>query len=104
ELLHEDAARADLAERLRAVAVAGCRDRDERMLDPRRMQPRSGELRLREREPTAATADADQHSASACAPADRRSSRRGDAPARTPSGPAAAAAGPSACRPSAFVL
>ena len=35
ELLHEDAARADLAERLRPVAVAGGRDRHERDLDPR---------------------------------------------------------------------
>ena len=34
ELLDEDAARADLAERPRAVAVAGRRDRDERELDP----------------------------------------------------------------------
>ena len=34
ELLDEDAARADLAERLRSVAVARRRDRDERDLDP----------------------------------------------------------------------
>ena len=63
ELLDEDAARADLAERLRAVAVAGGRDRHERDLDARRAQARGSELGLREREPTAAAADADQHSA-----------------------------------------
>ena len=64
ELLDEDAARADLAERPRAVAVAGRRDRDERELDARRPQRESGALGLREREPTAAAADADEHSAS----------------------------------------
>ena len=62
ELLHEDAAGADLAERLRPVAVAGRRDRDERDLDPGPAQPLDGLLCLGEREPTAARADADEHS------------------------------------------
>ena len=61
ELLHEDAARADLAERLRAVAVAGRRDRHERDLDTGAAQTAGGELRLGEREPTAAGTDADEH-------------------------------------------
>ena len=61
ELLDEDAARADLAERPRTVAVARGRDRDERDLDAGRAQPRGSELGLREGEPTAAGADADQH-------------------------------------------
>ena len=62
ELLHEHAARADLAERPRAVAVAGGRDRDERDLDAGPPQKRvRGELGLGEREPTAARPDADEH-------------------------------------------
>ena len=40
DLLDEDPARADLAERLRPVAVAGRRDRHERDLHPRPPQPR----------------------------------------------------------------
>ena len=74
ELLHEDAARADLAERARAVAVAGRRDRDEHELDAGRPQGGEGALGLGERELTAATADADEHSpvASAQAASTRR--------------------------------
>jgi hypothetical protein len=75
ELLHEDAARADLAERLRPVAVARGRDRHEGDLDPRCAQARGGELGLREREPTAAAADADQHSGNASARTGRRATR-----------------------------
>ena len=54
ELLDEDAALADLAERLRAVAVACRRDRDERDLDAGPAQPLAGQLGLRQREPTSA--------------------------------------------------
>ena len=61
ELLDEDAALADLAERPRPVAVAGGRDRHERDLDPGPAQPLDRELGLGEREPTAAGADANQH-------------------------------------------
>ena len=62
ELLHEHAAGADLAERLRAVAVARGRDRHERDLDPGPAQRGRRALGLGEREPTAAGADAKQHS------------------------------------------
>ena len=61
ELLHEHATRADLAERLRAVAVAGGRDRYERDLDPGPAQRCRRTLGLGEREPTAAGTDAEQH-------------------------------------------
>ena len=61
ELLDEDAALADLAERLRPVAVTGRGDRDERDLDPGPVQRRDGALGLGEREPTAAGTDAQQH-------------------------------------------
>src|SRR3954452_8978664 len=61
ELLDEDAAGADLAERSRAVAITGRRDRDERKLDAGRPQRGERALGLGEREPTAATADADEH-------------------------------------------
>ena len=62
ELLHEDAALTDLAERLAAVAVADRRDRDESDLDGSRGAQQVGrETGLREREPTAASADAKQH-------------------------------------------
>ena len=54
-------ARADLTERLRAVAVARGRDRHERNLDAVAAQMARGQLGLREREPTAAGADAYQH-------------------------------------------
>ena len=86
ELLDEDAARADLAERTRTVAVAGGRDRDERKLDAGRSQRREGALGLGEREPTAATADADEHSSS-------RWSRVGSAPAASRSRRRAAGSG-----------
>ncbi len=72
ELLDEDAARADLAERPRPVAVAGRRDRDERDLDARAPQPLRRLLGLREREPTAAGADAYEHSEPSAAPAAAR--------------------------------
>src|SRR5258705_12494487 len=91
ELLHEPAARADLAERLRGVAVAGGRDRDERDLDARRAQMRGGELRLRQREPATAAADADQHNATGAGRVARTQRCRGAARARTPSAPATAA-------------
>ena len=61
QLLDEDATRSDLAEGARTIAVARCRDWHERDLDTRRAQPRRSELGLREREPTAAGTDADQH-------------------------------------------
>ena len=101
ELLHEDAARADLAERPRAVAVARGRDRHERDLDARRARSAlRGELGLREREPTAAGADANQHGT----PRDCRDARlaRDAGPAagraRTRSAPGAAAAARSRAR------
>src|SRR6185437_14131091 len=61
ELLDEDAAGADLAERTGAVTVAGGRDRHEHELDAGRPQRRKRALGLSEGEPTAATADADEH-------------------------------------------
>ncbi len=61
ELLDEDAALADLAERLRAVAVACRRDRDERDLDAGPAQPLAGQLGLRQREPTSAASDSEKH-------------------------------------------
>ena len=61
QLLDEDTTSSDLAEGTRAVTVARCRDGNERDLDTRRAQPRCSELGLREREPTAAGTDADQH-------------------------------------------
>ncbi len=54
DLLHEDTALADLAERARAIAVACGRDRHERELMPRAPQDGAGKLGLREREPRAA--------------------------------------------------
>src|SRR5205807_5630775 len=61
ELLDEHSARTDFAERSGAVAVARSGDRHERDLDTRTAKPRRGQLGLRERESTAAGADADQH-------------------------------------------
>ena len=57
QLLDEDTALADLAERLRPVPVARSRDRDERDLDAGPAQPFAGQLGLREREPTSAASD-----------------------------------------------
>src|SRR5437879_13162902 len=74
ELLHEDAARTDLTERASAIAVAGRRDGNESDLDARPAQPARGQLGLREREPTAAGTDADQH----CTRCARRAFRRRD--------------------------
>ena len=81
ELLDEDAALADLPERLRPVAVARGRDRDERDLDPvsttrRSAQRRGGTLRLGEREPTAARPDADEHSGGGYSASTRRTRGR----------------------------
>ena len=80
ELLHEDAARADLAERPRPVAVAGRRDRDERDLDAAGGDASRvrGELGLREREPTAAGPDADQGHTAVGPSAPRRTARPRD--------------------------
>ena len=61
ELLDEDATCTDLAERSRAVAVAGGRDRHERNLHPRPAQQLCGTLGLGEGEPTSAGTDAKQH-------------------------------------------
>ena len=61
ELLDEDAARTDLAERAPAVTITCRRDRHERDLDAGPTQSLCRELGLREREPTAAGTDADQH-------------------------------------------
>jgi hypothetical protein len=57
ELLYEDAARADLAERPLPVAVAGGRDRDERDLDAGPPEALGRELGLGQREPRAAGSD-----------------------------------------------
>ena len=75
ELLHEHAAGADLAERPRAIAVARGRDRHERDLDPGPAQRLGGALGLGEREPTAAGADAKQHSTAGSRCAARRTAR-----------------------------
>src|SRR4029078_11974161 len=69
-----------------------------------RAQTRRGELGLREREPTAAAADADQHNATAVSRAARTRMHRGAAPGRMLSAPATAADVPSASRASALVL
>src|SRR5688572_28938131 len=81
ELLDEDPALADLAEGLRAVPVAGGRDRDECDLDavpanPRPAQRLGGALRPGEREPTAAGADAAEHSDGARTASTRRTRAR----------------------------
>ena len=88
ELLHEDAAAADLAEQPRTIPVAGCRDGDGGDLDPGPSQRRRGAFGLGEREPAAARADPSStatrvDSALAGAPQLRR--RRGEC-ARTRSG------------------
>src|SRR6266516_2111483 len=61
ELLDEDAASPDLTERAGAIAIPRGRDGYERDLDTRPSQPGRCQLGLREREPTAAGTDADQH-------------------------------------------
>ena len=84
QLLDEDTASSDLTKWTRAVTVARRGDGNERDLDARPAQARRSELGLREREPTAAGTDADQHgtrcawrasdrTADACARARRRS-------------------------------
>ena len=104
ELLHEDAAGADLPEGACPVAVAGGRDRNERDLDPGRPKPRGRELGLGQCEPTAAAADADQHSALGAVRPVRRVMRPAASPARTQSAPAEAAAGRSAAAEVASAL
>jgi hypothetical protein len=75
ELLHEDTARADLAERTSAIAIARRRYGHQRDLDARPPQPICGNAGLSEREPTAAGADAYEHGTSTnAAPAARTSS------------------------------
>jgi hypothetical protein len=64
QFLDEDATRSDLAERTRPVPIARRGDGNERDLDARPAQPGRSELGLREREPTAAGTDADQHGTS----------------------------------------
>ena len=93
ELLDEDAAGSDLAEGPRAIAVARSGDRHERDLDPGPAQPLRGQLSLGESEPTAAGADADQHSFAGRRASTRRSPASRSAGcsagcARTPSAPA----------------
>ena len=61
QLLDEHTASSDLAKGTCAVTVARSRDRNKRDLDTRPAQPGRRELGLREREPTAAGTDADQH-------------------------------------------
>src|SRR6185503_4588694 len=61
DLLDEDAARADLAEGLRAVLVSRGRDRNERDLDALAAQPLGRELGLGQREAATPAADPDQH-------------------------------------------
>ena len=61
QLFDEDTASSDLAKGTCAVAIARRRDGNERDLDARPAQPGRSELGLREREPTAAGTDADQH-------------------------------------------
>ena len=104
ELLDEHSSRADLAERLRAIAVAGGRDGHQRDLDPGRPEPRRRALGLGQREPTAAAADADQHSALGAVRPARRVTRLAASSARTRSAPAKAAAGPSAAAEVASAL
>src|SRR4051812_16391282 len=88
ELLYEDASLADLAERPRAVAVAGRRHRHQRHLCPTAPQHLRRTAGLRHGEPAAARAD----------PYERGSSERSSSPNRcrtasaytAPSAPAAA--------------
>jgi hypothetical protein len=63
DLLDEDAARADLAERTPAVAVAGRRDRNESDVElrPRLAKKVRGDLGLRQREPATAAAEPNEH-------------------------------------------
>jgi hypothetical protein len=103
QLLDEDAASSDLAERLRPVAVAGRRDRHERDLQARPPQPLRCQLGLSEREPTAARADANQHGrVSAPGPSGRSGAAAGSA--RTPSAPGGGAVARSGQPSSALVL
>src|SRR5206468_12466575 len=80
----------DLAERTRAVAVTRSRDGNECNLDAVAAELTCGQLSLREREPTAAGADADQHDTRCAWPASDHTlfgaahARRLSAPARGP--------------------
>ena len=84
ELLDEDAPLADLAERLRPVAVAGSRDRNEGDLDPRPANRVRRQLGLREREPASAASDADQHSRRPAGRTDPSPPRRSPCPRSRP--------------------
>ena len=92
ELLHEDAARADLAERPRAIAVAGGRDRNERDLDSGPSQLLRGDAGLSEREPTAAGADTNEHGTSTSGALAARTSSAAAEHARRRSAPEGGAA------------
>src|SRR5207302_9377916 len=93
----------DLPERFRPVAIARGGDRNQRDLDTVPAQPGCGELGLREREPTAAGADANQHGTTCVRQA---VVRRGavDGCARTRSAPAPGAASRSDPRSSTLVF
>src|SRR4029079_8249086 len=97
ELLDEDAASTDLAERARPVAIARRRDRHERDLhrcppDPLPAQRVRGAFGLGQCEPTAAGADAKQHSGGSWCAAHRRGGGPAGGYGRMRSAPAAAAA------------
>jgi len=96
ELLHEDAARPDLAERPLPVAVAGRRDRDERDLEAGLSKAIGNEAGLGEGKPTAAGADANEHGNSSRAASAGRTARCAAAPGRRRSEPARGAAARSA--------
>src|SRR5436305_6998175 len=93
DLLDEDAARTDLAERARAVTVARGRDRHERDVVAATAYHTRRELRLGEREPRAARPDANEHSRSSSRWRPAGSAACGRGHARTPSAPAPGAAG-----------
>src|SRR5947207_8284662 len=84
DLLDEDTARADLAERLRPVAVARGRDRHQRDLDSRAPQQLARLLCLRQREPRAARADPDERQTETSSRSGSRSTRRRASSASSP--------------------
>ena len=94
ELLDEDAARADLAERTRAVMITGSGDGHKSDLDPGPAKSLGGPPSLGESEPTAAGTDAQQHGSGdgwLCGSRRTRAARVGGC-GRTRSVPEAAAA------------
>ena len=104
DLLHEHAALADLAERARAVAVAGGRDRHEDDLVARPPDHRAGELGLGQREPRAARADANEQRSAPLVEPEELPDRLGVRPARRrrrPPASSARSAGAGACSGSA---